>query len=73
MSDAYERLKSELHRVGVSLRSISRDAGVSHTAVTDVARGARRSRRIEKLIADHLEKQPSQLWPERYQDDVGDT
>lgn len=71
MTDDYSQLKSDLLKAGVSLRSISRDVGVSHTAVADVARGARRSRRLEKIIADRLNKAPSDLWPDRYGDEGG--
>lgn len=71
MTDAYTQLKSDLRQAGVSLRAISRDAGVSHTAVADVARGARRSQRIEKLIAKRLGRQPSDLWPDRYAKEGG--
>ncbi|MGJ8686391.1 MAG: helix-turn-helix domain-containing protein [Spongiibacteraceae bacterium] len=67
MMDSYEKLKLSLKDAGVSLRSIARDTDVSHTAVTDVAKGARRSRRIEAFIAERLKTTPSQLWPERYQ------
>lgn len=66
MTDSYTQLKDDLRKAGFSLRSISREVGVSHTAVTDVARGARRSRRIEQLIAERLERTPSDLWPDRY-------
>ena len=64
--DAYSRLKKDLQKAGLSLRSIARDNDVSHTAVADVARGARRSKRLEKIIADQLQCHPSKLWPERY-------
>lgn len=67
MSDAYEKLKLALKAAGISFRSIARETGVSHTAVTDVAKGARRSRRIEALIAQRLCTTPAQLWPDRYQ------
>lgn len=66
MSDTYSKLKSDLKEAGVSLRSIARDTGVSHTAVTDVARGARRSQRIEQFIAERLNTTPSKLCPDRY-------
>ncbi|WP_419555506.1 helix-turn-helix domain-containing protein [Pseudaestuariivita rosea] len=71
MTDAYTKLKRDLHKAGISLRSISRDVGVSHTAVTDVARGARRSRRIKLIIAERLGTVPSSIWPERYQNMEG--
>jgi len=73
MSAAYSKLKQDLKGAGKSLRSISREVGVSHTAVTDVARGARRSRRIEQIIASHLNVKPSDLWPDRYEQQEGNT
>lgn len=73
MNAAYFRLKQDLKRAGRSLRSISREVGVSHTAVTDVARGARRSQRIEQIIADHLNVKPADLWPDRYIQHEDDT
>ena len=52
MTNAYSKLKADLKSAGVTLRSIARDLRVSHTAVADVARGARRSKRIEQAIAE---------------------
>ena len=66
MTEAYFKLKRDLRCAGISLRAIARDAGVSHTAVTDVARGARRSKRIEEIIALRPGTEPSHLWPDRY-------
>jgi lambda repressor-like predicted transcriptional regulator len=65
MTNAYSKLKADLKSADVTLRSIARDVGVSHTAVTDVARGARRSSRIEQAIADRLNTTPELLWPDR--------
>ncbi|UWQ35603.1 helix-turn-helix domain-containing protein (plasmid) [Leisingera sp. M527] len=71
MTNAYSKLKADLSSAGVTLRSIARDVGVSHTAVTDVARGARRSRKIERAIADRLNTTPASLWPDRYGNEGG--
>ncbi|UWQ00221.1 helix-turn-helix domain-containing protein [Aliiroseovarius crassostreae] len=71
MTNAYSKLKADLKSAGVTLRSIARDLGVSHTAVTDVARGARRSKRIEQAIADSLNTTPELLWPDRYGQEGG--
>lgn len=73
MTNAYSKLKADLKSAGVTLRSIARDVGVSHTAVTDVARGARRSKRIEQAIADSLNTTPELLWPDRYGQEGGAT
>ncbi|WP_424944624.1 helix-turn-helix domain-containing protein [Aliiroseovarius crassostreae] len=73
MTNAYSKLKADLKSAGVTLRSIARDLGVSHTAVADVARGARRSKRIEQAVADRLNTTPEQLWPDRYGQEGGAT
>ncbi|SMR71982.1 transcriptional regulator, Nlp family [Aliiroseovarius halocynthiae] len=73
MTNAYSKLKADLKSAGVTLRSIARDVGVSHTAVTDVARGARRSKRIEQAIADSLNTTPELLWSDRYGQEGGAT
>lgn len=63
--DRYLKLKSDLRKSGLSLRGIARDLGVAHTSVVDVARGVRRSGRIEAAIARELQTTPSELWPDR--------
>lgn len=62
----HERIKSALalHRSSFSL--IARDLGVAPATVAMVSQGHRRSRRIEKAIADTLSTSPATLWPSRY-------
>lgn len=55
-----------LRLAGTSLAQIARDLGVTPTTVTSVSQGDRRSRRIERTIAQHLSTTPAKLWPERY-------
>lgn len=64
----HERIKSALALHHSSLSSIARDLGVAPGTVSIVSRGYRRSRRIEKAIADALSTSPAALWPARYPD-----
>jgi len=62
----HARIKSALALRGATLSSIARDLGVAPTTVSIVSRGYRRSRRIEKAIADAIGRSPAELWPSRY-------
>jgi lambda repressor-like predicted transcriptional regulator len=62
----HARIKSALALRGATLSSIARDLGVAPGTVSIVSRGYRRSRRIEKAIADALGGSPEDLWPDRY-------
>lgn len=62
----HARIKSALALRGATLSSIARDLGVAPGTVSIVSRGYRRSRRIEKAIADALGRSPAELWPNRY-------
>lgn len=58
-----------LRLAGTSLADVARELGVTSTTVTSVSQGARRSRRIEALIAAKLQTTPQRLWPDRYSTD----
>jgi lambda repressor-like predicted transcriptional regulator len=62
----HARIKSALALRGATLSSIARTLGVAPGTVSIVSRGFRRSRRIEKAIADALDCSPAELWPRRY-------
>ncbi len=62
----HARIKSALSLRGATLSSIARDLGVAPGTVSIVCRGFRRSRRIERAIADVLNCTPAELWPARY-------
>lgn len=64
--DAHERLKAELRIRGTSLAQISRDLGVTDSALSLVGKGFHRSRRIEKALADAVGTTPEALFPDRY-------
>ncbi len=64
--DAHERLKAELRIRGTSLAQISRDLGVTDSALSLIGKGFHRSRRIEKALADAVGSTPEALFPDRY-------
>lgn len=66
----HERIKMRLRLAGTSLAEVARELGVTSTTVTSVSQGARRSRRIEALIAAKLQTTPQRLWPDRYSADA---
>ena len=65
----HARIKGALLLRGETLSSIARELGVAPGTVSIVSRGFRRSRRIERAIAQALETTPQNLWPERYLSD----
>ncbi|MFA3920457.1 helix-turn-helix domain-containing protein [Ruegeria hyattellae] len=62
----HERIKFELRLAGTSLAEISRELGISQASVSTVSMGKRRSRKIQRAIANRLGRDPEQLWPKRY-------
>lgn len=62
----HARIKSALALKGASLSSIARELDVAPGTVSIVSRGFRRSRRIERAIADAVGSTPENLWPSRY-------
>jgi len=62
--DAHERLKAELRMRGTSLVQISRDLGVSDSALTLVGKRMCRSQRIEKALALAVGTSPEDLFPD---------
>lgn len=64
--EQHERIKMRLRLASSSLACVARELGVAATTVTSVSQRARRSRRIEALIAAKLGLFPAQLWPDRY-------
>ena len=64
--EQHEHIKMKLRLAGSSLSQIARELGVAATTVTTVSQGFRRSRRIERAIADALCVAPESLWRDRY-------
>lgn len=62
MHSPYEKIKRDLKLTGSSLRAVSRELGVSHTAVVDVAKQERSSARIAMALAEKLQITVDQLW-----------
>lgn len=62
--DAHERLKAELRIRGTSLAQISRDLGVSDSALTLVGKRMCRSKRIEEALALAVGASPEDLFPD---------
>lgn len=62
----HEYRKARLRVAGTSLSEIARQLSLSHTSVTVVSQGYRRSARIEAAIAAALGEKPSTTFPDRY-------
>lgn len=60
----WEWIKFQLRTRGTSLAALSRELGVSDTAVKNAKRTA--YPRMERAIAAALDLQPVMLWPERW-------
>lgn len=63
----WEWIKYQLRARGTSLAKLSRELGVSDTAVKNTKRTA--YPRMERAIAGALDLQPADLWPERWSSD----
>jgi len=62
----HERIKGALRLRGTSFADVARHLDVKPTTVTVVSKGLRRSRRIERAIADALGLDLETVWPTRY-------
>lgn len=63
----HAQIKSALGLKRISLSDIARSLDVTPSTVSIVSRGFRRSRRVERAIADALGQAPEDLWPDRYE------
>jgi lambda repressor-like predicted transcriptional regulator len=68
--EAHERVKSALALYKSSFSVIARELDVAPATVAMVSQGYRRSRRIEKAIADVIGTSPEMIWPARYPDEA---
>lgn len=64
--DRHEMTKATLKISKSSMSDIAREIGVSHSSITVVSQGYRRSARIEAAIASKLGMTAAELYPERY-------
>lgn len=60
-----EDIKAALRKKGLTLKEIAESEKVSPSYLTHVIYGVR-SKRIQKILADLLEKDPESIWPSRY-------
>lgn len=63
----HSHIKAALIECGSGVSALARELSVAPSTVTVVSQGYRRSKRIETAIARKLGKQPSEIWPERYE------
>jgi len=63
------KIKYELQKAGSSFNQIARDLGISHSTVLAVSNSRGVSARVQDAIAEKLGVSPSELWPERYQEE----
>ena len=64
--EIHEQVKCDLRTRQSSLAKLSRELGVSCGAMSLVSCGLKRSRRIERAIAEKLSTTPEALYPNRY-------
>lgn len=58
---------AKVHKTGTSLRRMSRQLGLAHTALNNALHYP--CPRYESIIAEHLKTQPHIIWPSRYRED----
>ncbi|KIC43455.1 hypothetical protein RA27_05305 [Ruegeria sp. ANG-R] len=63
------KIKYELQKAGSSFIRVARDLGISHSTVLAVSNSRGVSARVQDSIAEKLGVSPSELWPERYQEE----
>lgn len=64
--ETHEIVKARLRIAGTSLSAIARELSVSHSTVTIVSQGHRKSARIQEMIASKIGVEPQDIWPDRY-------
>jgi len=64
--ETHEIVKAKLRIAGTSLSAIARELSISHSTVTIVSQGHRKSARIQELIASKIGVEPQEIWPDRY-------
>ncbi len=72
MDDEYchEMVRARLRLARTSFSNIARELGITPASVSLVSQGRRRSRKVERTIAEKLGTTPEKIWPERYQQEV---
>lgn len=67
---SHEILKMQIGLKGQSLSQIAAEMGVHPGSVTAVSQGVRRSKRIERALAEAVRTTPEALFPDRYKSEV---
>lgn len=62
----HDAIKRDLRALGVKLVDIAAELRCPPSLVTMVSQGKRRSQEIELAIASRLNRNPAELWPDRY-------
>lgn len=65
----HAEIRDGLRAAGSSLSALARELGVAGPTVTIVSQGHRRSRRIERAIAERLGRDVRDVFPDRYRED----
>jgi Ner family transcriptional regulator len=60
------QIKSALEAKGTNLADLAREVGISQTFMSSVVHRSGKSRRIERAIADKLDMQLYEVFPDRY-------
>lgn len=61
----WAEIRAEITRRGATFDSLAKDNGVSRSLLTHTK--TRPNRRAEAIIAAFIDREPAELWPERYQ------
>ena len=64
--ELHEYLKMRLRILGSGITALAAEIGVSASSVTTVSQGYRTSHRIQSAIAEKLNVEPEELFPDRY-------
>lgn len=64
--EKHDAVKRALRAKGIKLVDIAAKLGCPPSLVTMVSQGRRRSESIERAIAEQLDRQARDIWPDRY-------
>lgn len=62
----HKQLKAALKARGVSFTYIANELGYSTAMVSLTCLGRTKSHRVQSKIAEHLDRKPEEIWPDRY-------
>lgn len=67
----YMDIISALHKAGISPAEIAREHALAPSTVSNVIHGRSTSKKVASIIAKHIGKPATEIWPDgRYQDRV---